>query len=345
MALLNADPAHSDFWPIFNQTYNSLAPNPDDAYYGTPLDADGVYKISGFRGTTRIIDFQIGGGTLFPRGTGTLGRTYANYDIDKLRIKKNGVFEVILSAERPSGYKGDWWKLETGATYMLVRQISYDWLREVDGRFAIERLDRPAIKPRPSAEQLAANLRQIAEWTENWTKFELAWPKNLRAKGFVNKVWVHDLNNYGGLSTQKYIEGLFELQPDEALIYETDVPKQCRYWNLELTDELWVGIDWMNRQSHLNGHMAKLDQDGKFRAVIAGTDPGVPNWLDSAGYAKGMVFGRWTECSSYPQPTITRVKLAEIRKYLPADTPAVTAEERDASIRLRRKGAQLRRRW
>ena len=346
MGLLHADAEHPDFWPIFNQAYNFWTPNPDDVYYSTPVDGNGIYKISGYRGTVRIVDFGISGGTLVTRGSGGFDAVYANYDLDKLHInKKDGSFEVILSAERPEGYKGDWWKLDHKSTYLLVRQIAYDWLHEVDGRFAIERLDRPAIKPRPSAEKIAADLRQVAAWTENWTRMALQWPQNYRAKGLVNKVVVRDLNSIGGLSTQKYIEGLFEIGVDEALIYETEVPTQCRYWGIELNDMRWSAIDITNRQSNLNGYTARLDKDGKFRAVIAATDPGVPNWLDSAGYASGVMFGRWTECSSSPTPTVTKVKLADVRHYLPADTPMVTAEARDAAIRLRRKGAQLRRRW
>lgn len=107
----------------------------------------------------------------------------------------------------------------------------------------------------------------------------------------------------------------------------------------------WTGLDWINRQTSLNGHQARLDKDGKFRAVISATDPGVPNWLYTIGYQQGTFFGRWKECSSTPTPTITKVKLAEVRNYLPADTPIVTAQARDAAIRMRRKGAQLRRRW
>ena len=42
---------------------------------------------------------------------------------------------------------------------------------------------------------------------------------------------------------------------------------------------------------------------------------------------------------------MTKVKVAEVRDLLPADTPVVTPEQRDAMIRLRRKGAQMRKRW
>ena len=345
MGSFPGDTDHPDFWPAFNQAYNFLSPNPDDAYYMVSLDAKGIYKISGYRGTVHIADFEVASGDLFANGTGALGPVVGHYDLDTLHIRKDGAFEVILSPERPPGYKGDWWKLDAKATYVLVRQISYDWLHEVDGRFAIERLDRPAIRPRMTAQQIEDRLKNISVWAENWTKFSSMWIAGYRKQGLVNKVAAHYLPGVGGFSVQRYIEGIFELEPDEALIYETVIPKHCRYWNIELTDMQMSAIDYTNRQTSLNGYTARLDKDGKFRAVISAADPGVPNWLDTAGYAKGTMFGRWTECDSGPTPMVTKVKLTDVRKYLPVDTPVVTADARDALLRLRRKGAQLRRRW
>ena len=346
LGLFVGDAAHPDFWPVFNQAYPLGSANPDDAYYLATLGGDGVYKISGYRGTVRTIDFQIGIGGWYA-GDNHFAPALANYDIDTLHInKKDGSFEVVLSAERPAGYQGDWWKLDPRATYVMVRQISYDWLHEIDGRLAIERLDRAATKPRLSAQEIEANLRRISSWAENWTVLPLERIiKNHRDGGMVNKLNVVDFSGVGGFTIQKYIDGLFEVDADEALIYETELPKHCRYWNIVVNDMLMDTIDYANRQSSLNGYTARLDKDGKFRAVISATDPGVPNWLDSAGYKQGTVFGRWKQCSSYPTPTLTRIKLADVRKYLPADTPVVKAEAREAAIRLRRKGAQLRRRW
>ena len=34
--------------------------------------------------------------------------------------------------------------------------------------------------------------------------------------------------------------------------------------------------------------MVQLDSEGVFRAVISHTDPGVPNWLDTAGHTQGI---------------------------------------------------------
>lgn len=337
---------HPDFWPNLNMAYNWGNPNPDDCYYGATLEGDGVYKLSGYRGTVRIIDFQIGGGAFYARG-GEPGPAYANYDVDSLNIADDGWFEVILSGERPAGYEGDWWHLDPNSTYMLVRNRSYDWL-DIDGRLAIERIDQPAIRPLMTVDELEVNLRQIPVWAETWTRFVCDMVTRYRSQGLVDKFALFDYGDEGGFlgSSQKYVGGIFLLEPGEAMIYETDVPDEVRYWNITVNDPNWSAIDYITRQSSLNGHTARIDSDGKFRAVLCGTDPGVPNWLDTAGYTEGVIFGRWKECSTFPDdPKVNKVSVDEVRDHLPADTPVVSPEERDAALKLRIRSAQMRKRW
>jgi hypothetical protein len=91
--------------------------------------------------------------------------------------------------------------------------------------------------------------------------------------------------------------------------------------------------------------MAHVDTDGRFRAVISPEDPGVPNWLDTVGRLQGSIVGRWYKCSSDPIPTLTKVKLGDVRGHLPADTPRVSTTEREQAIRHRARSAQMRTRW
>lgn len=357
MQLVYASPEYPDFVPNWSQVWNNGGNlNPDNVQQFTPLDDDGVYKVSGFRGSVYIVDLQVGDSSMFAYGRRNKDKSYgpslANYDIDELNIGKNGAFEFILSAKRPEGYTGDWRELPPHSNYLLVRQLSYDWLNEVDARLAIERLDRPAAKPRQSAAEIKAALDGVPGWTERWLKMAIG-PQEAdkvdwkTAWGVANAdkiVLIDFTRDQGGRSAQKYICGRFELEANEALIYQMK-PGKCRYWNLHLGSEMLNTFDFMNRQVSLNGFMAKPDSDGTIRIVISAQDPGVPNWLDNMGHKAGYIWGRLDTCESYAEPTITKVALADVRKHLPAETKVVSAEERDAAIRLRRKGAQLRRRW
>jgi hypothetical protein len=148
-----------------------------------------------------------------------------------------------------------------------------------------------------------------------------------------------------GLTGQFYYEGAYELADDEALITEVKVPAHFRYWSIILTNDLYETTDWYNNQSSLNDAQGVVDSDGVFRTVISARDPGVHNWLDTAGYASGAIQGRWFEASEKPMPTIKKVKLAEVKDHLPADTKIVTREERALALRNRRLAVQMRIIW
>ena len=105
----------------------------------------------------------------------------------------------------------------------------------------------------------------------------------------------------------------------------------------------WFGTGQPGDRSEM--FLDTMGADGKFRAVIALTDPGVPNWLDPAGFTEGTIYGRWYDCSSHPTPTLKRVKLADLAAHLPPDTPHVTPEQRAAELAARVRGCQRRRRW
>jgi hypothetical protein len=101
----------------------------------------------------------------------------------------------------------------------------------------------------------------------------------------------------------------------------------------------------MQHQSSLNAFQAHIDSDGYVRVVISPSDPGVPNWLDTGGYLRGGIQVRWNNCTSAPNPVATKIKLADMRAHVPAETPAVALAERETALRDRRLAAQMRRRW
>jgi Protein of unknown function (DUF1214) len=345
-----ADARHPDFWPFTTPAFNAYLNNPDDDYYATPIDDDGVYRISGFRGTTKMIDFQIGAGSFLVTGAldeHNLGTTLANYDLDEhATMAEDGSFDVILSRARPAGWDGDWWELHEGATNILNRQISYDWVGEVDGRYGIERLDVPAIKPRPTAEELQQRLRGLPEWIEGSMRATCDFVGHIRAKIGVNTLEPWALTSHLAIPTQQYVYGGFDLEPDDALVIEFQVPKVVRYWSIHLGDDLGFMLDWLHHHTIINGHTAIVDADGGCRVAVSAQDPGIPNWLDTMGYTTGAMSLRWERCDAYPEEhKVTKVKIGDVRDLLPSSTPVVSPEARDAVIRLRRKGAQMRKRW
>lgn len=339
-----SSPEHPDWMPFENSIF-LLQPNPDAVYHIAPVSGDGVYKVTGYRGTTRIMGFAVGRGMF---GTVEPKPGFNNYDADGLTLDADGRFEVIFSAKRPAGWTGDWRYLHPGAGDIMIRQFAYDWGGEVDARFAIERLDKAPLKPRLTTEEIARKLEAIlGGFVERFSRICLSYQNKVAGEVGLNKMELSGFEDLGnsGEWPQKYWRCIYDYKPGEALIVETELPAKCKYWNVQLNDELWNQIEYGYRQSSLNALQARLDSDGKFRAVIALEDPGVANWLDSGGHLRGMLVGRWHRADGYPMPSIKKVPFAEIRRHLPADTAMVTAQEREAALRNRNLGLQMRRRW
>ena len=342
-AFFHADPEHPDWAPLWNPVY-SLQPNPDDIYLYCPIDSDRSYRISGDRGTVKMVTFttQLSLPGL-PWDNDLTGTHYNDIDSDDLHVEPDGSFELLLSRERPAGHTGNWLRIAEGARVLMTRYRSYDWETEIDPRMAIECLDPTGLKARLTPAQILERIDHMAQMPVRATRMFYAMQNAIKAKVGVN---VFDPVILGGSFTrQVYLPAVFELDEDEALIVETGLPQERRYWNFQLNDPYFNAVEYVYRLSSTNGHFAQISSDGRFRAVIALTDPGVPNWLDPAGFREGTIYGRWYDCDSHPVPTITRVKLAELRRHVPEDTPVVTAEQRADELRRRVRACQRRRRW
>jgi hypothetical protein len=338
----HADAEHPDWGPLWNPVY-TLQPNPDDIYVFSPIRGDLTYRVSGNRGTCKILSF-----TTQAVMSGTVDempadKAHNDYDDIDLGLALGEDFEVIFSAERPVGYTGKWAKIDPQAGAMYLRYRMYDWANETDPALSIECLDPVPPKPRLRPEQILDRIREMAKFPMR--KTNLYFPMQ---NGVMERVgWnvFEPIRMPGALVKQVYWPANFQFNPDEALIIETEIPKRAPYWNIQLNDPYFNALEYVYRLSSTNGAMARLSSDGKFRAVISMDDPGVSNWLDPAGYTEGGIYGRWYDCDSEPVPTIKRVKLTELGDHLPTDTPAVTPEQRAEELRIRVRACQRRRRW
>lgn len=343
IAALGDDVDHPVFLPSINFYFNIGQPNADTTYRSAAIDAAGSYRIRGEIGSLRILRVGLFGA--LPTGSTLRLPVPTYYDFKSLHLDASGHFDVLLSSERPAGYTGDWWQLKPNTSQLLLRQVAFDWKTERDPRISIERVDRPVEQPRPSADALQKRLQTLTDEISYMALLFVDHVEGLRKEGYINRLKVFDVSHMGGLVGQFYYEGAYDLQPDEALIVEAKVPQGCTYWSIILTNDLYETTDWYNNQSSLNGSQAQVDADGIVRYVVSAKDPGVPNWLDTSGYASGAIQGRWTECSANPVPAVRKVNFSQIRASLPSDTPTVTPQDREKIVRERRSQLQQRPLW
>jgi len=330
------------FLPLSNVVLGVFQPNADTVYKKAVITPGGSYRLRGRAGSVRIARI----GTMAPPGPGGAIKASQYYDLKALETDADGRFDVLLSPSKPEGHAGDWWQLDPDVYLLLFRAVAYDWSKEGDPALSIERIDAPATRPRPSAADLEKRLRTVAPATSFAALMLVDHVEQLRKEGFINTFKVWDVvANFGGLFGQFYYECVYELHDDEALIIESEVPRNCGYASLLLTNQIFETTDWYNNHSSLNGAQWQVNADGRLRVVISVRDPGVHNWLDTAGYPVGIVQGRWTDCSSTPMPSARKVALAEVATLLPSDTASVTPAQRDRIIRDRRASYQQRVLW
>lgn len=327
------------FLPSVGQLLNVGQPNADTIYRTATITPGGSYRLRGRRGSLRLTVLA----QVVPTGGAGAG-SRAHLHLSDLKVDAEGRYDVLLSATRPEGYTGDWWQLDPRATRLMLRMVSADWGKEAEPTFAVERTDKPVGRPRPLAEALEQRLRALPRAIDFIGLMFVDHVEQLRGQGFVNQLKVFDVP-FGALAGQFYYEGVYDLKDDEALIIESPVPAKCDYRSLILTNEIYETTDWVNNHASLNDTQARPDSDGKLRIVVSAKDPGVANWMDTSGYPVGMIQGRWTGCDSQPIPEVRKVKLKDVAGLLPKDTRRVTPEQRQATIRERRRALMERPYW
>ncbi len=139
----------------------------------------------------------------------------------------------------------------------------------------------------------------------------------------------------GAAAENRPVIGSFELCPDESLLVEV-TPPEGLYWSFSIGNPWWETIDYANHQSSLNGYQAVVDDDDVVRVVIAHHDPGIANWLDTAGHSAGPVILRCVRTQTAPVPTTQVVPSSQLDAALPAGTRRVTGDERAAVLQARR---------
>ncbi|MCY4426337.1 MAG: hypothetical protein OXC05_04830 [Halieaceae bacterium] len=60
-------------------------------------------------------------------------------------------------------------------------------------------------------------------------------------------------------------------------------------------------------------HNVKIDVDGKLRLYIARTDPGVANWIDTAGLCRGCISMHWIKPEEDRNAATMLVKLSKLK--------------------------------
>ena len=316
--------------------YSWLMPNADFLYRYAFLDGAHGYRIRGRRGSTHFLEAQAISGFW---GDPQL-RLLRTYDFDAFERAPDGGFEIHVGP-KPAPDCPNWIAIDPSNSNntLIIREAFYDWGSERRSELCIDPADGGEPPAQPDETGLSARLGAASRMLEFCFKtFSGGLTEAVLNKVGTNRFLLVDTSKdeHASNPSAGYVPAVYELARGQALIVEVEPPK-ARYWNIHLGDVWWQVTDYTNRQSSLNGRQAKPDADGKFRIVISAVDPGVANWLDTAGIARGIALLRWYFSNAYPAPTTRLVPFDRLMAELPPETETVTPVARREALSARRR--------
>jgi len=276
--------------------------NPDTLYFGTRVRAGHEYVVTGTRGTTTDLSFQLLGGEYTDAN---VPDSETAFDDRRLDIAPDGSFE--------------WCFTPAGNAQLVIREVYNDWSAQ-RGNVAIARADTTGTAPPPLTNEIiekrwATAGKQLVQRIRTWLQFPQWFYTNLP----VNTMVAPRLTP-GGLATQFSSAGHFDLADDQALVITlpvTDAP----YLGFQLGSLWYISLDYINHQTSLNGTQAQADPDGKIRIVVSERNPGITNWVETTGHRKGFLQFRWQRVSrdlgEADGPAVDLVHIDTVPEQLP----------------------------
>ena len=290
--------------------------NPDTLYFHAYLRDDAEYVVTGRRGSTADLSFQVLKGDYSPV---EVPDSLSAFDDRAIEIGDDGSFELRFGPGRPAR---NYFKLGAGSSMLLVREVYSDWSAERRGTISIRRRGPAGCAPPPAGPDAAAKRYGVAG------KILLSgcarsWPFPSGFTGEPVNTMTPPRPTPGGLATQFSSAGHFDLDEDEAMIVTVPAagPDVAPYQGIQLGSMWYVSLDYINHQTSLTADQARVDEDRRLRFVISERDPGVANWLELTGRRCGYVQIRWQrltrDLTAADGPQVAVVPFAEIPALLP----------------------------
>lgn len=302
------DPLFPQFRCGAHETIKLGADNPDNRYLSCSVDARCDYRITGTRGTVDYLGF---GAVSNRYASGGTMETTGYVDARQLAIGADGRFEIIAS-QRP--HPGNWLKMGPDTNAINVRQTFQDRAGEVPAELHIERIGAAQERPRPlTPEALQRGLQGAVRFVQGSARLFEDWAEsflpNLNQLPPADQAYCQAI---GGDPNIFYFHSAWRLADDEVLVIEAPRIPACQTWNFQL-DNWWMeSLDYRYHTIHVNKHTAHYEPDGSVKVYVAHTDPGVPNWIETAGHRMGTMCWRWIGAQEHPLLNTKVVKLAAI---------------------------------
>jgi hypothetical protein len=303
---VQADSERPDFFDMCSDTRMVGGPNPDGRYLLAMIRGDRAYRVTGTRGSTAYLGFQV------LAGTGLTPRRMAGYVSDTDLELEAGAFELLFSpTEPPPAVLGaaQWIEIPSDASSIVVREYVGDTASEQPATMSIEAIDPEPLHPITDEE--AAERFTAMAWTivKLVTLHRTIKPELLTQPNILVTAGAAELGDADTTPDNLYMIGTFGLEHDESLLLEIK-PPDTRYWNVTLESIWHECLEPRHRHSSVTNKAVVPDSDGVVRIAIGARDFGHGHWLDTGGRRRGFVVLRWLD---NPDPPEVRTSVRRAR--------------------------------
>ncbi|MBE1532995.1 hypothetical protein [Actinomadura algeriensis] len=304
--------------------------NPDTLYFHAYIRDDAEYVVTGRRGTTADLSFQVMNGDYSPTASPD---SLTAFDDRELDIGPDGEFRVTFGPPRADAGPG-YVALAPGSAMLIVREVFGDWANERPGEIRIHRADTLGTSPPPlTAAAMAKRFHMAGRMLVSRIRTFLAFPEWHYLRLPVNTL-TEPRSTPGGLTTQFSSVGHYDLADDEVMVITVPAVEKgvASYFGFQLGSMWYVSLDYINHQTSLTQHQARIDVDGKIRYVVGERNPGLANWIECTGHRRGYLQFRWQgltrDLTPAEGPTVEVMPFDELPDRLPHyDHQRVTPDE------------------
>ncbi|MBN2552251.1 MAG: DUF1214 domain-containing protein [Spirochaetales bacterium] len=291
-----ADPKAPVLRRMIHETAKIGADNPDNCYLNAAISGQYEYRLRGTRGTVHFLDFSTQSGNY---GNGGGLPLTGRLDSTELDVRKDGSFEVRVSCGRKPG---NWLRMTPATSMLIVRQTFLDKRRETPCELSIERVGGDGLPTPLSCERLEQGLRMTANMVVGVPFLFGRWVRGFRRHtNQLPRMKPETSTAAGGDPDIAYYHSYWALDPEQALVIDF-TPPSCEYWNFQLDNHWMESLDYRHYTIHVNKHTASYAEDGSVRIIVAHRDPGLPNWITTAGHSCGTMCLRWVKADACPEP-------------------------------------------
>ncbi len=283
--------------------------NPDAYYQRVNISPRHSYRVTGTRGTVNYLSIGAYSGG-YGAGAATPG---AQGQIEDNDPDPDGTIDLIVSVDPPEQLaRGQRWvEMSDASTILIIRQFFLDRTSEDIARLHIECLDPPTpLPPNMSGERLADGLAMSGLFVHGVADMFVKWIEELFRPRTNTLDFLPDGDAAGGWAdaNQLFRHGYWSLGEGEALLI-TVPPIDAYYWNFQLNNYWEESLDYRYLQVTVNKHTAVYEPDGSCRIIVAATDPGGGNWMDTSGHRHGGMGLRYNQVATDIPPTCEVVSL------------------------------------